>query len=118
MASAPRPTSDAQAAVVAFGGARWKRRPLAEYQAAIDARSARKEAPLAMAAALPPGAWRRRPLAPAGLPGPARSAPEAPVKSADVWHRAAALGSSHRDGSSYPAVPVGRLSAPGTHDQT
>eukprot|EP00962_Isochrysis_galbana_P025936 scaffold8013_cov124-Isochrysis_galbana.AAC.12 len=67
MASAPRPTGDAQAAVAAFGGARWKRRPFAEYQAAIDACSARQEAPLAMAAALPPpGAWRRRPLAPAG----------------------------------------------------
>eukprot|EP00962_Isochrysis_galbana_P011528 scaffold3239_cov142-Isochrysis_galbana.AAC.3 len=50
MASAPRPTGNAQAAVAAFGGARWKRRPFAEYQAAIDAHSARQEAPLAMAA--------------------------------------------------------------------
>jgi hypothetical protein len=53
MASAPRPTGDAQAAVAAFGGARWKRRPFAEYQAAINAHLARQEAPLAMAAALP-----------------------------------------------------------------
>eukprot|EP00962_Isochrysis_galbana_P008186 scaffold2232_cov82-Isochrysis_galbana.AAC.1 len=79
MASAPRPTGDAQAAAAAVGGANWRRRPFAEYQAAINAHLARREAPLAMAAALPPGAWRRRPLAPAGLPGPARSAPEAPI---------------------------------------
>eukprot|EP00962_Isochrysis_galbana_P019673 scaffold5726_cov116-Isochrysis_galbana.AAC.4 len=68
MASAPRPTGDAQAAVAAIGGARWKRRPFAAYQAAVDARPARQETPLAVAAALPSGAWRRRPLAPAGLP--------------------------------------------------
>jgi len=116
MASAPRPTGDAQAAVTAHGSARWSRKPFAAYQAAVDARQARHETPFVVAAALPSGAWRRRPLAPAGLPGPARSAPEAPVKSAGVWHRAAALGSSHRNGSSHrishPAVPVGRLSAP------
>eukprot|EP00962_Isochrysis_galbana_P060247 scaffold34474_cov117-Isochrysis_galbana.AAC.2 len=72
MASAPRPTGDAQAAEAAFGGVSWRRRPFAAYQAAVDARPARQESPLVVAAALPPGAWRRRPLAPAGLPGPVR----------------------------------------------
>eukprot|EP00962_Isochrysis_galbana_P003036 scaffold844_cov139-Isochrysis_galbana.AAC.11 len=85
MASAPRPTGDAQAAVAAIGSARWRRRPFAAYQAAVDVRPARQETPLVVvAAAIPSGAWRRRPLAPAGTPGPAWSAPAAPVKSAGV----------------------------------
>eukprot|EP00962_Isochrysis_galbana_P059024 scaffold32398_cov107-Isochrysis_galbana.AAC.2 len=57
MASAPRPSGDALAAVAAIGSARWKRRPFAAYQAAVDARQARLEIQLVVCAALSSGAW-------------------------------------------------------------